>query len=110
MPRAARDVAVTHMSETGRQADTGLGHFPLFDYGVNQAWLTAVMIAAILLASLKLLALGRRPGQSRAQDAALGSGFCAQQSSRRKAGARSRPSWSPGTSTWRSEKRSEPAA
>ena len=37
--------------------DTGLGHFPSFDYGVNQAWLTAAMIACILLAWLKLLAL-----------------------------------------------------
>ena len=37
--------------------DTGLGHFPSFDYGVNQAWLTASMIACILLAWLKVLAL-----------------------------------------------------
>jgi hypothetical protein len=37
--------------------NTGLGHLPSFDYGVNQAWLTAAMIAAILLAWLKLLAL-----------------------------------------------------
>ena len=37
--------------------DTGLGHFPSFDYGVNQAWLAAAMIAAILLAWFKLLAL-----------------------------------------------------
>jgi hypothetical protein len=37
--------------------DTGLGHFPSFDYAVNQAWLAAAMIAAILLAWLKLLAL-----------------------------------------------------
>ena len=37
--------------------DTGLGHFPSFDYGVNQAWLAAAMIASILLAWLKLLAL-----------------------------------------------------
>ena len=35
----------------------GLGHFPSFDFKVNQAWLTAAMIAAILLAWLKLLAL-----------------------------------------------------
>ena len=34
----------------------GLGHFP-YDYGVNAAWLAAAMIAAILLAWLKLLAL-----------------------------------------------------
>jgi hypothetical protein len=37
--------------------DTGLGHFPSFDFQVNTAWLTAAMIAAILLAWLKLLAL-----------------------------------------------------
>ena len=37
--------------------NTGLGHFPSFDFKVNQAWLTAAMIAAILLAWLKLLAL-----------------------------------------------------
>jgi hypothetical protein len=37
--------------------DTGLGHFPSFDFQVNAAWLTAAMIACILLAWLKLLAL-----------------------------------------------------
>jgi len=37
--------------------DTGLGHFPSFDFKVNAAWLTAAMIASILLAWLKLLAL-----------------------------------------------------
>jgi len=37
--------------------DTGLGHFPSFDYQVNAAWLTAAMTAQILLAWLKLLAL-----------------------------------------------------
>jgi hypothetical protein len=37
--------------------DTGLGHLPSFDYGINKAWLAASMIAAILLAWLKLLAL-----------------------------------------------------
>ena len=40
---------------TGKQA--GLGHFPSFDFQVNAAWLTAAMIASILLAWLKLLAL-----------------------------------------------------
>jgi Transposase DDE domain group 1 len=40
---------------TGKQA--GLGHFPSFDFQVNAAWLTASMIASILLAWLKLLAL-----------------------------------------------------
>jgi hypothetical protein len=37
--------------------DTELGHFPSFDFKVNTAWLTAAMIACILLAWLKLLAL-----------------------------------------------------
>ena len=37
--------------------DTGLGHFPSRDFRLNAAWLTASMIAAILLAWLKLLAL-----------------------------------------------------
>ena len=37
--------------------NTGLGHFPSFDFKLNAAWLTAAMIAAILLAWLKLLAL-----------------------------------------------------
>jgi Transposase DDE domain group 1 len=40
---------------TGKQA--GLGHFPSFDFKVNAAWLTASMIASILPAWLKLLAL-----------------------------------------------------
>lgn len=37
--------------------DTGIGRFPSHDYKFNQAWLTAAMIAQILLAWLKLLAL-----------------------------------------------------
>jgi hypothetical protein len=37
--------------------DTGLGHFPSFDYQLNAAWLTAAMTAQILLAWLRLLAL-----------------------------------------------------
>ena len=37
--------------------DTGLGHFPSYDFQVNAAWLTASMIACTLLAWLKLLAL-----------------------------------------------------
>jgi hypothetical protein len=37
--------------------DTGLGHLPSHDYGLNKAWLDASMIACILLAWLKLLAL-----------------------------------------------------
>jgi hypothetical protein len=40
---------------TGKQA--GLGHFPSFDFQVNAAWLAASMIASVLLAWLKLLAL-----------------------------------------------------
>ena len=37
--------------------DTGIGRFPSHRYAFNQAWLTAAMIAQILLARLKLLAL-----------------------------------------------------
>ena len=37
--------------------DTGLGHFPSHDYGLNKAWLDASMIACILLSWLKFLAL-----------------------------------------------------
>jgi hypothetical protein len=40
---------------TGKQ--TGISRFPSHDYTFNQAWLTAAMIAQILLAWLKLLAL-----------------------------------------------------
>jgi len=46
---------VEDVIRTGK--DTGLGHFPSFDFGLNTAWLTAAMIACILLAWLKLLAL-----------------------------------------------------
>ena len=46
---------VEDVIRTGK--DTGLGHFPSFDFAVNAAWLTAAMIACILLAWLKLLAL-----------------------------------------------------
>jgi hypothetical protein len=37
--------------------DNGLGHFPSHDYGLNQAWLDASMIACILLSWLRLIAL-----------------------------------------------------
>ena len=40
---------------TGKQ--TGISRFPSHDYKFNQAWLTAAMMAQILLAWLKLLAL-----------------------------------------------------
>ena len=46
---------VEDVIRTGK--DTGLGHFPSFDFQVNAAWLTAAMIACTLLAWLKLLAL-----------------------------------------------------
>jgi hypothetical protein len=46
---------VEDVIRTGKQ--TGLGHFPSFDFNLNAAWLTAAMIASILLAWLKLLAL-----------------------------------------------------
>ena len=51
--------------------DAGLGHFPSFDFGVNAAWLTAAMTGQILLGLAQAAGPGRRPGQSRAQDAAL---------------------------------------
>ena len=37
--------------------DTGLSRFPSREYGINQAWLTVVAIAADLLAWLRLIAL-----------------------------------------------------
>ena len=40
---------------TGKQ--TGIGRFPSHDYAFNQAWLTAAMMAQILLARIKLPAL-----------------------------------------------------
>ena len=43
------------MIRTGK--DTGLGHFPSRDYGLNKAWLDASMTACILLSWLQLLAL-----------------------------------------------------
>jgi hypothetical protein len=46
---------VEDVIRTGK--DTGLGHFPSFDFKLNAAWLTAAMIACILLAWLKLVAL-----------------------------------------------------
>jgi hypothetical protein len=46
---------VEDVIRTGK--DAGLGHFPSHDYKINQAWLDASMIACILLAWLKLLAL-----------------------------------------------------
>ena len=43
------------MIRTGK--DTGLGHFPSRDYGLNKTWLDASMTACILLSWLRLLAL-----------------------------------------------------
>jgi len=63
---------VEDVIRTGK--DTGLGHFPSFDYGVNQAWLTASMIACILLAWLKLLALD--DDLARAEPKTLRPGSC----------------------------------
>ena len=37
--------------------DTGIGHFPSHDFKINSAWLAASLIAATLLAWLRLLAL-----------------------------------------------------
>ena len=41
----------------GRHCQTGISRFPSHDYKLNQAWLTAAMMAQILLAWLKVLAL-----------------------------------------------------
>ena len=46
---------VEDVIRTGK--NTGLGHFPSHDYGLNKAWLDAAMIACILLSWLKFLAL-----------------------------------------------------
>jgi hypothetical protein len=46
---------VEDVIRTGK--DTGLGHLPSHDYGINQAWLDAAMTGCILLAWLKLTAL-----------------------------------------------------
>jgi hypothetical protein len=46
---------VEDVIRTGK--DTGPGHFPSHDYGLNKAWLDASMISCILLAWLKLPAL-----------------------------------------------------
>ena len=51
--------------------DTGLGHFPSLDFAVNAAWLTAAMTAADPAGLAQAAGPGRRPGQGRAQDAAL---------------------------------------
>jgi hypothetical protein len=36
--------------------DCGIGRFPSFDFGINSAWLAASLIAATLLAWLRLKA------------------------------------------------------
>jgi hypothetical protein len=46
---------VEDVIRTGK--DTGFGHFPSRDYGLNKAWLDASMTACILLSWLRLLAL-----------------------------------------------------
>jgi Transposase DDE domain group 1 len=46
---------VEDVIRTGK--DTGLGHFPSHDYGLNKAWLDASMIGCVLLSWLKFLAL-----------------------------------------------------
>ena len=49
---------VEDVIRTGK--DTGLGHFPSRDYGLNKAWLDASMTACILLSWLRHLALDGR--------------------------------------------------
>ena len=56
------DVAAAEFTSLVRSAqkagkDTGLGHFPSRDYGLNKAWLDASMTACILLSWLRHLAL-----------------------------------------------------
>ncbi|HEU4330112.1 MAG TPA: transposase, partial [Lapillicoccus sp.] len=54
----ARHRAHARVEDRIRHAkDTGLGRLPSRDFGINQAWLTAVTIAADLTAWLRLLAL-----------------------------------------------------
>ena len=54
----ARHRAHARVEDRIRQAkDTGLNRFPSRDYQINTAWLTAVAIAADLIAWLRLLAL-----------------------------------------------------
>jgi hypothetical protein len=54
----ARHRAHARVEDRIRHAkDTGLGRFPSREYGINQAWLAAVMIAADLVAWTPLLAL-----------------------------------------------------
>ena len=51
--------------------DTGLDHFPSRAFAINQAWLTVAMLAVDLIAWTQHLLLHGRPGQGRAEDAAL---------------------------------------
>ena len=60
---------VEDMIRTGK--DTGPGHFPSRDYGLNKAWLDASMTACILLSWLRHLALDGKPRESRAENPAL---------------------------------------
>ena len=54
----ARHRAHARVEDRIRHAkDTGLGRFPSREFAINTAWLTAVMIAADLVAWLRLLAL-----------------------------------------------------
>lgn len=54
----ARHRAHARVEDRIRHAkDTGLGRFPSREFAINQAWLTAVAIAADLLAWLRMLAL-----------------------------------------------------
>src|SRR4029077_13341041 len=54
----ARHRAHARVEDRIRHAkDSGLGRFPSREFAINQAWLSAVMIAADLIAWLRLLAL-----------------------------------------------------
>jgi hypothetical protein len=51
--------------------DTGLGRFPSRDYGINTAWLTAVMIAADLIAWTQTMLVPDNPALAKAEPKTL---------------------------------------
>jgi Transposase DDE domain group 1 len=51
--------------------DTGLGRFPSRDYAINTAWLTAVMIAADLIAWTQTMLIHDNPALARAEPKTL---------------------------------------
>lgn len=51
--------------------DCGIGRFPSTSFAFNTAWMTASLIAATLLAWLRLIALDGKLAKARAQDTAV---------------------------------------